>query len=325
MSTTSGEIGSLIDYRAFRNADPPQLAEIWRSQAGKRALMQPMSAAVFERYVLSKPTFDPAGLIVADAGGRLVGFAHAGFGPTADRSGLAREAGVTSVVLVKPEADSGVAAELLSRAELYLRGRGAKALYGGGRYPLSPFYYGLYGGSELSGVPDSDPESQAAFAAAGYRAAGRSLVLERDLARFRPAVDRQQIQIRRTTRVEAQVDPPPANWWDAVIFEPFDRTRWTLVEHSGGPPLASVYLWNLETMIGTWGVHAVGIVDLEVLSERRRRGLATNLLGEAFRQLQTQGITLAEVHVPETNAAALGVFRHLGFEQVDATTLYCKE
>ena len=43
--------------------------------------MQPMSIAVLERYVLSKPTFDPQGLIVATDEDKLVGFAHAGFGP----------------------------------------------------------------------------------------------------------------------------------------------------------------------------------------------------------------------------------------------------
>ena len=37
-------------------------------------------------------------------------------------------------------------------------------------------------------------------------------------------------------------------------------------------------------------------------------GLATNLLGEAFRQLQAQGISLAEVHVPEENSAAQAIF-----------------
>ena len=120
-------------------------------------------------------------------------------------------------------------------------------------------------------------------------------------------------------------DPPAQNWWDAMMFEPFDRARWTLVEREGGPSLASVYILSLETMIGAWGVHAVGIVDLEVSTDRRRRGLATNLLGEAFRQLHAQGVSLAEVHVPEENEPGRAVFAYLGFEQVDASTLYCKD
>jgi GNAT superfamily N-acetyltransferase len=321
----ASEIGALTEFRAFRNTDPPRLAEVWRSQEPSRGLMQPMSAALLEHYVLSKPTFDPAGLIVAVEHGQLVGFAHAGFGPNADQSGLSKEVGVTSLVMTRPDAAANVAAELLARAEQYLRDRGARTLYGGGSYPLSPFYLGLYGGSEASGILDSDAAWQRLFVEAGYCPAKRSLVLERDLVGFRPVVDRTQIQIRRTTRLETTVDPPARTWWEGVMFEPFERTRWALIEREGEPSLASLYLWNLETMLGAWGVRAVGVVDVEVTSDRRRRGLATNLLGEALRHALSQGITLAEAHVPEQNTAGRAVFERLGFNQVDASTVYSKE
>ncbi len=287
--------------------------------------MQPMSVTALERYVLSKPTFDRDGLIVAVDENKLVGFGHAGFGPNESGDSLQCDRGVISLVMVRLDADPAIAAALLARCEGYLRARGSQTIYGGGCYPLSPFYYGLYGGSELSGILDSDVHAVALFRGAGYQAGKRSLVLHRDLAGFRPVVDRQQIQIRRTTRLETMFDPPAQDWWEAVMFEPFDRTRWSLVEREGDPSLASVYIWNLETMAGAWGVHAVGIVDLEVTSERRRRGLATNLLGEAFRQLHTQGVSLVEVHVPEENEAARAVFANLGFEQIDASTLYFKD
>ncbi len=320
----SHEIPTLIEYRTFRNTDPPQLAEVWRSQHASRGLMQPMSVTLLERYVLSKPTFDRAGLIVAVDGSKLLGFAHAGFGPDSRGTSLHREHGVTSLVLTRPDADPQIARELLRRTEEYLRSHGTTTLYGGGGYPMSPFYYGLYGGSEFSGVLDSDTLQRDLFIAAGYQTAARSVVLQRDLSGFRPVVDRQQMQIRRTTRLLTMVDPPSPSWWDAVMFEPFERTRWSLAEREGGPSLASVYVWALETMVETWGVRAAGVVDLVVPDEQRRRGLATNLLGETFRQLQSQGVSLVEVHVPESNTAAQGVFTNLGFQQVDASTLYCK-
>lgn len=313
----------MIEYRAFRNTDTPQLAEIWRGYAQVRGVTRPMSIARLERYVLSKPTFDPQGLIVADDDGQLLGFAHAGFGPSDDRQTLSRACGVISAVMLRPEVDAAIGGELAARAEAYLQSAGARAIYGGGSYPLSPFYYGLYGGSELSGVLESDERTQAIFRDAGYEPQKRTIILQRELAGFRPVVDRQQIQIRRTTRIETRIDPPANNWWDAVMFEPFERTRWSLVDRDG-PEIASVYTWNLETMLGAWGVQAVGIVDLVVPSERRRRGLATHLLGEAFRQLHGQGVSLAETHVHEQNAAGLAVFRHLGFEPVDASILYRK-
>ena len=75
----------MIGYRIFRNSDPPHLADIWRTHAGRRGLMQPMTAALLEELVLSKPYFDPQGLIVATDGNHPVGFAHAAFGPTEDK------------------------------------------------------------------------------------------------------------------------------------------------------------------------------------------------------------------------------------------------
>ncbi len=52
-------------FRPFRNSDPPLLADVWRSQPSQRGLMQPMSAALLEQLVLSKPVFEREGLIVA--------------------------------------------------------------------------------------------------------------------------------------------------------------------------------------------------------------------------------------------------------------------
>jgi GNAT superfamily N-acetyltransferase len=311
-----------VEYRPFRNTDPPQLAEVWRSQAGQRGLMQPMSMAVLERFVFSKPIFDRHGLIVAAEGDKIVGFVHAGFGPTTDQSTLSTACGVTSVLMLRPETEPAVAAELLGRSQQYLRDRGSKQFFGGGSYPLSPFYYGLYGGSELSGVLDSDERTQAILCGHGYLEVKRSVVMQRDLARFRPVVDRQQMQIRRHTTFEVVIDPPTATWWEACIFEPFDRTHFLLRPREGGAPGATVNFWNMETMGGAWGVHAVGLVDLQVHAQRLRQGLATYLLGEAFRHLHQQGFALAEVHVGHDNAPALALFGRLGFEQVDESVLY---
>ncbi len=97
-----------------------------------------------------------------------------------------------------------------------------------------------------------------------------------------------------------------------------------LAPRRGGAPAARAYFWNMETMVGTWGVRAVGIADLEVSAEHQRQGLARFLLGEAFRYLHSQGFSAAEVHVPQENEPALAVFRSLGFDAVDQAVNYEK-
>ena len=51
-----------IHVHALAESD---LVDIWRSQPPERALMQPMSLAVFDQMVLAKQYFDPAGMAIA--------------------------------------------------------------------------------------------------------------------------------------------------------------------------------------------------------------------------------------------------------------------
>ena len=137
------------------------MAEPRRSNSACRKRFRPIS---FEQLVFSKPYFDCAGLILAFDDGRPVGFAHAGFGPNENDSGISTDLGTTCLMMLEPGcSEAEVSAGLLERSEDYLRGRGAKVLYGGGMSPLNPFYLGLYGGSELPGVLGQRHNRAAAF------------------------------------------------------------------------------------------------------------------------------------------------------------------
>jgi ribosomal protein S18 acetylase RimI-like enzyme len=312
----------VIEYRTFRNTDPPAVAELWRTQSGRPGWMQPMSVALFDRHVLSRAIFDRQGLIVATDAGRLVGLVHAVLEPAPPQH--AQRIGTIALLLARPDA-SEVLAELLARAENYLRERGATAIQVGSLSGQARLYFGLYGGAEPTGLLDADTFAREALSASGYRESGRSIVFRRELATFRPIVDRRQLQVRRANTVEMFVEPPPADWMDAMTFEPFARTRYRLMPRAGGAPQATVDLWNMDTMLGVLGAHAVGIVDLIVLSEHQRKGLAQFLLGEALRQAHTEGAALAEAHVDQANAPAVALFRGLGFDEIDHAIAYRKD
>ena len=316
----------MIQFRPFRNSDPPLIAELWRNQPSQRGLMQPMSPALLEQLVLSRPMFDREGLILALGDHRALGFVHAGFGPNEEGSAPSASLGFASMVMVHgSEQESALSADLLARGEEYLRTRGTKQIYAGGLDFLAPFYLGLYGGSQLSGILRSDPARDTLFRTQGYTEAGRTLVLQRDLATFRPTVDRRQLQLRRRALIQAAPDPPPRNWWQACAMSEFTRVRFDLQPETGGEIAACVTFWNMEPLSITWGVHAAGLLELDVLPQWRRQGIATFLLGEAFRQLHAQGISLLEAHVKESNAEARQLFDALGFEEVDQATSYRKE
>jgi ribosomal protein S18 acetylase RimI-like enzyme len=275
---------------------------------------------------LSKPYFDQAGLVVATDQDRAVGFSHAGFGPVEDESALSTEVGASILTVVVPHPDAAtIAAELIARCEAYLRDRGAKVLYGGGIRPLNAFYVGLYGGSELPGILDSDAQHQGFFRAAGYREIDRTAVLQRDLAGFRPIVDRQQMHLRRRAHVQCTCDPPMRSWWEACTLGEFTRLQYQLFLAAETEPAAAATLIDMETFSHTWGARTAGLVDVWVTETHRRQGIGLSLVGEILRQAGEQGFGLVEVQTMQHNAAALGMYRRLGFEQVDSGAVFRKE
>jgi hypothetical protein len=248
-----------------------------------------------------------------------VGFVHAGFGPTADYSALDPTQGVTSLLLVAshPRAPQ-IAGDLLSASEDYLRARGATTLHGGGTNRLGPFYYGLYGGSGLPGVLATDAGMSQVFERAGYERHAYCDVLRRELAAFRPPMDRNLLQIRRRFELAQADDPLPANWWEGCAFGHTDRLRFLLTEKSaaavGSQPAATCSFWDIEPLASSWGVHAMGLIDLNIQPEVDSTSVATFFLGEILRQLASYGTTLVEIQVPCGDSLLTDACRQLGFQ-----------
>jgi len=305
--------------RAFLNTDLPALADIWNRQPESRCRAQPITSMLLERHVMCKPYFDRHGLIVAESDeGRPVGFVHAGFGPRDDFAQLSTELGVVCMLLVADGAGrDAIARDLLAAAEQYLHSRGARVIYAGQIFPLDPFYLGLYGGSEMPGVPQSDQPLRALLDAAGYQEADRVTILQADATGSRPTMDRKQLMLRRKFQTEARFDPPSDTWWEACTRGVTERTRFVVRPKGSETPCGQATFWDVEPLASSWGVHAVGLVQLEVDHQHRRQGLATLLISEAMRQLHGYGVTRVEVQTMQRNTAAVHLYQRLGFQQVD--------
>lgn len=315
----------MLTYRSFRNADPPILTALWRSRAGQSGLMDPVSPDLLEQLVFAKPYFDYAGLILAFQDGSPVSFAHAGFGPNEQLSAVSFDLGVTSIVIVRPDCAEGeVAAGLLEQCEQYLRARGAKVLYGGGIQPLNPFYLGLYGGSELPGVLESDLATRNLFQSHDYQEIERTKIGQVDLSRFEAVIDRSQMQIRRQMVVEETIDFPTRNWWEACTLGEFDLTRFEMVPRGGGPAVARAIFRSMEPAGTNSSGRRSGLIEFHVDPAYRRRGYAVFLLSEVFRQFTRQGITTVEAQTMESNTPAINLYQKLGFKPIGEGRVYRK-
>jgi ribosomal protein S18 acetylase RimI-like enzyme len=283
-----------------------------------------MTAAWLESCVFSKPYFDREGLMVALDGERMLGFAHAGFGPNPEHTAISTATGTTMLVVVVPhDHQEEIGGALVSRCEEYLVRRGAVTIMGGGAPGLGGFYLGLYGGAGLPGILDSSPAMQGVFRRAGYLEADRIAVMRRPLAGFRPPVGRAQLAIRRATQMRVIDEPARRDWWEAATTTGISLRRYELRDEAAAV-LGAATFWDVEPLATSWGVSAAGLFGVTVEGPRRRQGLASHLIAESLHDLAQEGVALCETHVSESNEAAIKLFFKLGFEATAHGTLFRK-
>ena len=308
---------TMLQYRSFRNTDPPILTAIWRSRPNEPGFLRPVSVDLFEQLVFAKLHFDYKGLLLALEDERPVGFVHASFGPNAERTNVSTETGVICALMVRPIAPDGSRNRAAGAIRNLSAPRGVQVIMGGARRPLNPFGSGLYGGVEPPGILNSDGIAQEAYLRCGYQPATQTRIFRQNLNLLKLPADRQQLQFRRRMVVQVMVDPPTRDWWEASTWGDFDLNLFELVPRGGGAAVARAVVRDLA-ITDEGGGRAVGILDVEVDPSQRRQGLATHLLGESLRMLRGQGVASAEIHVAEDHTAGVQLLRKLGFHQVAA-------
>ncbi len=316
----------MVTYRTFRNDDPPGLVSVWNEAFTGRGAVVLRHSSPLERHTFSKPYFDREGLIVAVEDRMPVGFVHAGFGPNHAETALSHAEGVICAIGVRPSHQRrGIGSELLQRAEHYLRSRGARAISAGPMRPLAPFYFGLYGGSDLAGFLASDPAAAPFLEARGYRPKAARAVFQRRLDRPVTAADPRFIGLRRNYHVRFLPWSGSGTWWQECVLGNVEPLEFRLEDAVTGQPAARAAVWEMEGFSWRWGLPAVGILDVGVEEGRRRQGLAKYLLASILQYLQEQYFGVVETHAACEDAVAAGLLHGLGFTQVDLGKSYFLE
>lgn len=313
----------MIGYRPFHNTDPPKIADLWNfGKLGPGAALEFPNDAL-DMLVLSEPYFDREGLILACDGTEVIGFIHAGFGPTADESGISTASGVICAVVVRMDyRRRGIGRELVARAEEYLRSKGAAEIFAGESGRRNPFYLGLYGGAESAGMLESDVNAAPFFTALGYLPAERYILMRRNIAEKNDPFDPRMLTVKRAMKFGVMDRPANATWWWMTRQGRFDSLTFVLVPNAGGPTPAEVTFWEMGLHAATRGERTAGITNLSVANSERRKGYAKSLLTEVIRRLRDELVTRVEVAIRDDNAPALNLFRALNFEEFDTGVVY---
>ncbi len=316
-------VTTVIEYRQFRNSDPPHLVRLWHECGLGRGAALGISCDEFDEVVIAQTYFDPAGVILACRDGVPIGFVHAGFGVNEQQTWLSTDEGVICVVMVHPsERNFGVGRELVRRAEEYLRRAGSIRIYAGQSDRRDSFYCGLYGGSQSAGFLESDPAAAPFFAKLGYIPSERHLVFQRALVQgASDPVGIRLVNVRRNTRL-ASIGQEPKSWWWQTRHGRLDAMHLALIPKAGGSALARVSVVGLERYTTCWSARAIGLMGLYVGETNRQKGYGQTLLVEVCRRVREDLVQIAEAHAPETDTAAIAVLASSGFLPVDAGVVY---
>ncbi|MDA0590553.1 MAG: GNAT family N-acetyltransferase [Planctomycetota bacterium] len=313
----------VIEYRSFRNYDPPHLLRLWQQAGlGWGAAVTVSNDESFDYVNYAQQHFDRAGLIVAVDGALPIGFVHAGFGCTEDGSRICKQTGVIYAVIVHPGfRRRGIAKELIRRAEEYLREAGAETIFAGPGPKRDLFYFGLYGGARPVGFLESDPVAASFIQSVGYEPVEKYSVTERGMA-DRDPVNFRLTKIRRQWELALVDHPDPCPWYWMVRYGRLDALYCVLVPKEGGLPAAGLTVVGLDRYIKTWGEQTIGIVDLRVEEQYRGQGFGQALILDVIKRLRQETITKITANIDTSDEASIAVFQSAGFRPVDQGIVY---
>ncbi len=316
----------MIQFRTFRNTDPPLLTRLWNETLTGRAAVWLRQTNLLEYFHFAKAYFDPRSLFVAETEGQLVGFAQAGFGPNESETTLDPHRGVLCLLGVHPEwRRKGIATQLLERAENYLRAQGATELYAGPMAPLNPYTFGLYGGSQSPGFLESDVGLGTFLERRGYVIVDTALVLQRPLDRPFQIVDARFPTLRRRFELKTVPSRGTTTWYQECVRGPIEVLEIRIEERNTGTYAGRALVWEMDTFSLRWNEHVIGLLHVDIREDLRRQGLGRLLLSQILRFYQDQYFTLVEAQVRQANQAAAELLLSLGFDQIDVGHLYQKK
>ncbi len=312
-----------IEFRSFRNPDPPRILRLWRECGLNRGAIRGVGCEVLESLAFSLPYFDPRGVIIAEINGECVGYGHAGFCPTEDKSALDWTHGTICAVLVSAaHRRRGIGREIVRRLKSYLRERGATTIYGGSPLGQEPFYVGLYGGCRPAGFMQSDSLADPFFRALGFQPWRHTVIAQRDIANRRDPISFRLVNLRRKMELDIVDQPLQPTWWWYARFGRLDTLRFLLRIKPHAEPVAGVSVVGLDHYIPTWNTRAVGLFDLFVREGERRKGYAQLLIAEVVRRMRDELVERAEVQIPGDQPEVLKLVNSCGFERVDSGIIY---
>jgi len=320
-----------VRIRHYEPGEEERLVELWNACLRRDQI----SLEVFERKILLDPNFEEEGFLVAEDGGRMLGFAYC----VVRRFPILREGEVREdsergwlvAFGLRPTTNEEAGVELLKAADAFFRERGRRvALYS----PYVPNYF--FPGLD----PEAYPRELALLKSAGYAEVpgADGLAMDAQLwpeIQHPPGVEELEEKLREdgievtvlTTRhvkpllrlLEAEMPP---DWYrHARELLLFGRKNQVLVATRGDEVIGYCQYWGGEGY--DWPARGAHFGPFGVRSDFRGRGVGTVLLYRCLLEMRRHGIHNA--FVLWTGEEARRLYERFGFKVTRVFKLLRKE
>lgn len=306
----------MTELQAYRDGHLPGLTDAWnRTFVGEPNFVRVGEADLLRR-VIHQDSFEPANLLVARSGDRVLGFVH--FGPRANfwyHASQRRDnpAEGQIYVVVAPESERSLLRDLLVAGVERLADAGARRVLLGPSwvYGAQPFYNGIAGAYEFPGLSSVRHALIEIAAEAGFAPLAEYATPEIDLS------DREHVAALHD--VAEAFQPRVREWGLRLRTRPIVSSLFagrTAAELSHGRETVAM------TAYGPWPEYAheygrrlFGITSVQVAPRWRGKGLGKLIMIRAIEAAVKDGAEAVHLHVWRDNTVAWNLYhRALGFK-----------
>lgn len=230
--------------RDFCNRDLPALTRVWSEHWTAAGSPPPISSTIIERAILSRSFFSRDQLLVALVDDQVEAWCH--FGRPADPEDelSGGESGNHAILSAICFTAAGLKCcdDLLAAALTRMAKFGCKNVVAGPLRDQHCGYVGLPPVGHGMGIPDIDVRASSLLSRHGFSPDGSFHRMTVRTAPYQPPVNREVMQLRRTTRAEkSQVLPQQGRYASAMSH--IDIEHHQLINHRNGDRLANMRLW----------------------------------------------------------------------------------
>jgi ribosomal protein S18 acetylase RimI-like enzyme len=262
----------------------------------------PLTPQLFADRIASKDCFTPGGCFLAFAAGQPVGLALTCV-PCAQPSGeLDPDVGAIDGLFF-PRNSMEVGEQLVDTCIDYLRGRGARLLYGFASGAGYPFWREIYYGLEPV-CATACMHAWAAFMSRGFEHHQQSVNY---LGRADLSLQRDDLEF--TDHEQDTTSPWARDSWRGL-------TPRSIRAHSGGRCVGHIHWADMPLLSEHRAVRTAGISGMWVEPDCRRRGIASGLVARLHETARAQGIAEILVGTRVGNPAARHTYEGAGMRPV---------